>query len=40
VAQGFARAGVKELIHVAPTVEAAMKILVAQRAAHAKQPAQ
>ena len=40
VAQGFAGAGVKELIHVAPTVEAAMKILVAQRAAQAKQPAQ
>jgi len=40
VAQGFARAGVKELIHVAPTVEAAMKILVAQQAARAKQPAQ
>jgi uncharacterized protein (TIGR00730 family) len=40
VAQGFAGAGVKEHIHVAPTVEAAMKILVAQRAAQAKQPAQ
>lgn len=39
VAQGFARAGVKELIHVAPTVEAAMKILVAHQAGRVKQPA-
>jgi uncharacterized protein (TIGR00730 family) len=40
VAQGFAGAGVKELIHVAPSVEAAMKILVAQQARRTKQPAQ
>ena len=40
VAQGFARAAVKELIHVAPSVEDAMKILVAQQARRSKQPAQ
>lgn len=39
VAQGFARAGVKELIQIAPTVEDAMKILVAHQAARVKQPA-
>ena len=39
VAHGFAGAGVKELIHVAPTVEAAMKFFVAQQAARVKQPA-
>ena len=40
VANGFAGARVKELIHVAPSVEAAMKILVAQQAGQTKQPAQ
>jgi len=40
VAQGFAGAGVKELIRVAPSVEDAMKILVDHQAARTKQAAQ
>jgi len=40
VAQGFAGAHVTQLIHLAPTVEDAMKILVEQQAARTKQAAQ
>jgi uncharacterized protein (TIGR00730 family) len=40
VAQGFAGAHVTELIHLAPTVEAAIKILVEHQAARIKQAAQ
>ncbi len=40
VAHGFAGAAVNELIHVAPTPEDAMNILLAHRAARVKQSAQ
>ena len=40
VANGFAGAHVTQLIHLAPSVEDAIKILVAHQAAQAKQPAQ
>ena len=40
VAQGFAGASVKNLIHLAPTVEDALAIFSAHQAAKLKQPAE